>query len=142
MAQVLCHRQALALTNIAVITALITVYITPSPVLIIQHTWEAVPGRGDVESQGDRQFGPSSEASSPNDQGSREGCCWRRDEKLSAFIAPLSRGWGLGPLKTAPEHMKIMNDGQGGGSPVWPGPGWRSDAVVTGKGRESLPFSK
>lgn len=38
-AQVLCQRQALVLTSIAVIAALIAVYRVPSSVLITPHTW-------------------------------------------------------------------------------------------------------
>lgn len=43
------------------------------------------------------------------------GCCWRRDERVLAFMAPLSRGWGWGDLQTAPKHMKTMRNGAGRG---------------------------
>lgn len=63
VAQVHCQHRVLLIINITVITVLITVYITPSSVLIIRHTWETDLGWGDEESRVDRQFGPSSETS-------------------------------------------------------------------------------
>lgn len=74
--QVHGQRPALVPLSIAVITALITVYTAPASVLITHHTWEADLRGGDVGSRGDRQFGPSSEASQPKDQGSGGVCVW------------------------------------------------------------------
>lgn len=66
-----CQHRILLLLNLAIMTALITVYMAPSSELIICHTWDTDRCWGEEGSRVDRQFGLSSETSEPTDQGSK-----------------------------------------------------------------------
>lgn len=66
-----CHHRILLLLNLTVIAVLITVYMAPSSVLIIRHTWETDRCWGEEGSPVDRQFGLSSETRETSDQGSK-----------------------------------------------------------------------